>query len=89
MINLIIKILQHIKDSCYQLSDTGIYDLLIDWCLKPALAVFQLYRGMPEFMKNVVFYKRYSSKIHITCSSLMHKSMVEKTGLKSDEYCEA
>jgi len=29
---------------------------LIDWCLTPNLAVFQLYRGMAAFEQLILFY---------------------------------
>jgi hypothetical protein len=53
----------------YQLS----IDWLIDWCLTPTLAVFQLYRGVENFIYNKLIAKNTSLKINIFEIELLYR----------------
>ena len=45
---------------------------MIDWCLTPTLAIFQLYRGVTKFLITLDTYKTIRNK---TSNILLHKTI--------------
>ena len=48
------------------LSKDNVIDWLIDWCLTPTLAVFQLYSGVDKYYINLDTYKTIRNKTYVS-----------------------